>query len=227
MRRNGPLLTLLGGLVLASVLIAFSVHASRARQVAAPTSAAAPRVNALISPKAAPPPRPTAQLPTAPPSAAAYRATYAGYTTGGAATVAIVVRDGVAIAYVCDGTRVEAWLRGTAVAGQLRLTGTHSSSLTGGYTRSGATGQVSVGAKHWTFRARAVSPPSGLYRATAEVRNAKVVGGWIVLDGRQVGVETVDGTPQPASTLDTASRTAIVDGATLTAVPVDGTETLR
>ncbi|HKT04891.1 MAG TPA: hypothetical protein VJT31_35705, partial [Rugosimonospora sp.] len=158
--------------------------------------------------------------PSAP--AVASRATYAGYTTGGAATVAIAVRDGVAIAYLCDGSRVEAWLRGSATGGKLSLSGTHNSRLTGTYAHGLATGQVDVAGRHWTFRARAVYPPSGLYRATATVRGARVENGWIVIDGRQVGVSTVDGVPQAAPPLDTATRTATVDGASVTAEPVDG-----
>jgi serine/threonine-protein kinase len=230
MGRKGPLLTLLGGAALASVLIALNVHAS----------ASQPKANVAAGPSAAASPSatlPSATLPSAtPPSAAspagagalvsapavAYRATYAGYTTGGAATVAIAVRDGVAIAYVCDGSRVEAWLRGTATGGQLNLSGTHNSSLTGTYGKGVATGKVNVGAKHWTFRARAVYPPSGLYKAAATVRNKLVEVGWIQLDGRQTGVETVDGTPAPASTLDTGTRTATVNGETVNAVAVDG-----
>ena len=70
---------------------------------------------------------------------------------------------------------------------------------------------------------KAVAKPSGLYRATATVRNAKVVGGWIVLpDGSQVGVVTVDDVPQPAPAIDPGTGAVTVDGAALTAVPVTG-----
>jgi hypothetical protein len=229
MGRKGPLLTLLGGAALASVLIALNVHASasqpKANVAASPSAAASPA--AAASPSAT---LPSATLPSAPSGAGAlvsapavaYRATYAGYTTGGAATVAIAVRDGIAIAYVCDGSRVEAWLRGTATGGQLNLSGTHNSSLTGTYGKGVVTGKVNIGAKHWTFRARAVYPPSGLYKATATVRNKLVEVGWIQIDRRQTGVETVDGTPAPASTLDTGTRTATVNGGTVNAVSVDG-----
>jgi serine/threonine-protein kinase len=69
-----------------------------------------------------------------------------------------------------------------------------------------------------------VKSPSGLYRLSAQVRGAKVVGGWIVLaDGTQVGVLSVDGQAQPAPQLDTSTGGVVVDGTAATAAPVDGT----
>jgi serine/threonine-protein kinase len=68
-----------------------------------------------------------------------------------------------------------------------------------------------------------VAPPSGLYRATANVRNAKIVGGWIVLaDGQQVGVVSTDDQPQAAPPLDVTTGQATVDNTTISAAPVDG-----
>ena len=218
MGRKGPLFTLLGGALLGVALVAVNLHAGTGRP-ARPSAAA-------VSPSPAPQPSSPAPVPAgaslgaapaSPPAGALGRATYAGYTTGGAATVAIAVRDGVAVAYLCDGKKVEAWLRGTAAAGTLSLTGTHSSRLDGSYANGVATGEVTVSGKRWTFRARSVHPPSGLYRSTATVRSAKVENGWIVIDGRQVGVSLVDGVPQAASTLDVNTRTAVVDGETVTA----------
>ena len=40
--------------------------------------------------------------------------TYAGKVGGGRASIAIAVKDGKAIAYLCDGQTAEAWLQGTA-----------------------------------------------------------------------------------------------------------------
>jgi serine/threonine-protein kinase len=54
------------------------------------------------------------------------------------------------------------------------------------------------------------------------VRNAKVVGSWIVLpDGRQVGVIVEDGVPAPAPALDVAGRTTTVDGTRVAASTID------
>ncbi len=95
-----------------------------------------------------------------------------------------------------------------------------------------ATGSVAAGGHQWTFTARTVTAPSGLYRASAEVRGARIVAGWIVLaDGSQVGlVDTGDpdagGTAAPAPTLDPATGTATVDGTPLNATPVNGSSRL-
>jgi hypothetical protein len=215
MGRKGPLLTLLGGAVLASVLIALNMHATaKPRTTAARTAPS----SAAASPSAAPS-SPAARVSAAP---AAYRATYAGYTTPGGAMIAIAVRDGVAIAYLCDGRKVEAWLKGTASGGKLTLTGSHGARLTATYAKGVMNGSVTAGGKHFTFRIRAVYPPSGLYKASAIVRDAKIESGWIYYNGQQVGIQTVNGTPEPASTLNTDTQTAVVNGETINAVPVDG-----
>ncbi len=47
------------------------------------------------------------------------RADYAGEVNGGGASVAISIHGSQAIAYVCNGSVIEAWLKGTAAGGQL------------------------------------------------------------------------------------------------------------
>ena len=67
-------------------------------------------------------------------AAAKKKVTYAGKVTGGKATIAIAVKDGKAVAYLCDGKKTEAWLRGTAVDGELALSGPDEATLSGSYT---------------------------------------------------------------------------------------------
>jgi serine/threonine-protein kinase len=124
------------------------------------------------------------------------------------------------VAYVCDGNRVEGWLRGTAADGELSLSGEDGDRLTGTFGNGRAEGSVSVGRWTWTFDVKTVTKPSGLYRATANVRNAEVVGGWIVVDGRQVGsVDGPDGT-RSAPELSIPTLTATWDGVPLVAEPL-------
>src|SRR4051812_1077135 len=110
LKARGPLITLLTGLIFALVLGVLSVNAASSGasrdDAAAPPATSAPPPPATSSP---PPPATTAAAPTT-----ALRAAYAGRVDGGAASIAIAVRDGGAIAYVCDGRRIEAWLLGTA-----------------------------------------------------------------------------------------------------------------
>jgi hypothetical protein len=221
MKRYAPLLTLLVGLVVAGVLVTASTIA--AKPTAAPQPAAAEPAGAEPAPagSATPASSPTPSPPPAPPPAKV-NATWAGQVDGGGAAIAIAVKDGVAIAYLCDGRRIEAWLQGTAAAGVLSLTGKGGASLTGTFGNGKATGTVRVSGRTWKFTAPAVKPPSGLYRATAQVRNAQVVGGWIVYgNGRQTGVLLVDDEPEPAPALDVASGVAVVDGTPITAAPVN------
>lgn len=209
MKSKGPLITLLAGVVVAGVLLLLSMNAASKKDTT--NTAADAKVGAAKT--------------SAPPTTAAanVKATYAGKVDGGAATIAISMKNGKAIAYVCDGNVTEAWLQGTAEAGKISLTGPDGS-LTGTYDKGKASGTVKAGKKQWTFTAPAVAPPSGLYRAAADVRKAKVVGGWIVLaDGSQVGILTENGKPAPAPKLDVTGLTATIDGTSITAFEVDGT----
>jgi len=224
--RRGPLTTLAVGAVLAALLAGLTVNAADNQQRAASRLALFPAITAGTSapPTPAAPPAskpPTEDLAQRPPSDRT-RATYAGHVDDGGGTLAVSVRDGVAIAYICDGKRVEAWLRGTAVAGVLALTGKGGAEITGTFDGRRARGKVTTKGRTDTFSIAVAKKPSGMYRAAARVRNAKVVGSWIVLpDGRQVGVLTEDGVPAPAPELDLAGRTTTVDGARVTASTID------
>ena len=226
MGRRGPLVTLLVGLAVGAALLLLSVNANQDEQQRAGATdvgtATVPPSAATVSPPASAPPA-TTPPPSTAPAAAATEVTYAGRVDGGAATVAIAVTGEQAVAYVCDGRQIEAWLQGTASTGTLALTGPDGASLTGTYGNGVAAGDVAAGGKAWTFTAPVAVAPAGLYRAASVVAGAQVVGGWIVLpDGRQVGVLKVDGQPEPAPPLEVATGRASVDGTAITAEQVDG-----
>ncbi|MEU5789831.1 hypothetical protein ABZ754_19130 [Micromonospora purpureochromogenes] len=235
MKRITPLLTLLTGAGTAAVLFAMSAQA--APRTVQPTAAATPSASATAPPDA--PPTPPAD-PTGPPPAqpseqrgrpgapttapaAPVTANWTGRLDSGA-TIAVTATKGTAVAYVCDGRRLEIWLRGTAADGRLKLTGKKGATLTATIGDGDLTGELVVGDQRWRFTAKAAATPAPvLYRATAQTRRAGVDGGWIMLpDGSQIGVLTRDGSPAPAPPLDPAFGTTIVDGSTVAAEPVAG-----
>lgn len=230
MSNRRSLVTLLSGLGLAAVLLALSAQATRDTAAQAQSTPDQPAAEAPATDQPAPKPSadpPATQSPAggaaapAPPPAPppALDVTWAGRVDGGSATIAITARGNVAVAYLCDGT-IESWLRGTAADGRLTLTG-RGATLTGTFGNGRARGTVTAAGRRFTFDVAAVPAPSGLYRATATVRGARVVGGWIVLpDGSQVGLATVDGLPVTPSALDVDSGRATVAGTPLTASPV-------
>ena len=121
--------------------------------------------------------------------------TYAGSVDGGAASLAIVVNNGKAIAYVCDGKKVEAWLNGTMANGQIDLTGA-AGEPEGHLRRRPGQGQRHRRRQVVGLHGQDRGPPSGLYRSAASLRN-KLDAGWVVLpDGRQVGVQKKNGETQ-------------------------------
>ena len=228
MKFKAPLITLGAGLVVAGVLYTLNVDLSndveKNKASANQTStAAAPAAPASTQPAADPPPS------TAPASSAAAgdgsgnagqqgTVTYAGSVDGGAASLAIVVNNGKAIAYVCDGKKVEAWLNGTMANGQIDLKGA-AGSLKGTYGGGQVKGNVTAGAKPWGFTVKTATAPSGLYRSAASLRS-KLDASWVVLpDGKQVGVQrNKNGETSEAPPFDVSSKTVTVDG---TKVPIE------
>jgi hypothetical protein len=216
MRYKGPILTLAAGLVVATVLMVLNLNATRDRDT---RNAAADAVAPTSAAPATSEPAPT----TEPPPPPAPPATYAGKVSGGRATIAIATKDGQAIAYLCDGRSIEAWLQGTASNGELVLTGADNASLSGVFNDGTASGIISAEGRSWEFAVPVVKPPSGLYRATANVRNAEFVAGWIWVDGVQVGLGVLGGSVIEVPPVDPAAGTVSVDGTPVSVNPVDGT----
>jgi hypothetical protein len=224
MKIKTPYLTLLVGAALGAVLLVASMLATPqapASPIAAATSAPASSATAQPSPAS---PTPTATATANVPA----RANYAGEVNGGGASVAISIHHGQAIAYVCNGSVIEAWLKGTAANGHLTMTGKGHARLSATYRTKRAVGHVIAHGVRYTFSAPAVHKPSGLYRAIAIVRGAKIKAGWIVLpDGSQVGsLEPNTDAAAPSATrapmLDVTTGTAHDGNTVLVATPISG-----
>ena len=224
MKIKTPYLTLLVGAALGVVLLVASMLATP-KAPASPAAAATPPPAS----SAAAQPSPASPTPTATTVAnVPARANYAGEVNGGGASVAISIHHGQAIAYVCNGSVIEAWLKGTAAGGHLTMTGKGRARLSATYRSKRAVGHVVAHGIRYTFSAPAVHKPSGLYRAIAIVRGAKIKAGWIVLpDGTQVGsLESNADAAAPSATraprLDVATGTAQDGGTVLVATPISG-----
>jgi hypothetical protein len=207
-----------------------SSPASSATSPAAPTesppapteSSEAPAESspAVSQPASAPSPKPTRTTPT--------RATYTARVGGGGGSVAVAVHNSKAIAYVCNGSSVEGWMRGKVENGKLTLTGKNNTHLTATYHAGKVTGDVEAHGTDYSFSAPTASKSSGLYEATVSVQGKTIKAGWIVLnDGTQIGsLETDANSAAPpavtAPKLDLATMTARLGDLVLHAVPVDG-----
>jgi 3-oxoacyl-ACP reductase-like protein len=216
MRRFGPLLTLLAVVVLGGALFAVNVLGNPDNQAAqpAPAASAAAPTQAAAAPTAAPAAAPTA---AATPQAVAEKA-YAGRSAGNEVTVAIAVKNGRAVGYICDGKKTEAWLEGTVSGSDVSLKSADGkSTIVGTVDEAKSLGTVAVGDKEWPFAAKAATAPAGLYEGRASVKGVLNRIGWIVLpDGKQVGVLQAGLTLQTAPPLDTAN----LGSTTLGGVPV-------
>ena len=245
MRIPTPVITLIAGVALFAGLLAASVHqvsdkkaalaAASASAVASTTTStgATATVSASQSSAAGASPS-TALSPSASPSRTASRgfvvpphANYVGKVQGNLGSVAIVVHDTFAIAYFCNGSTQEAWLKGTPHDGKLSMTGKNHATLTVNYALGHARGTVVVDGIAHVFSIIAVHRPSGLFQSIAVVRGATVKAGWIVLaDGTQVGSLEPDSTSadpaaQTAPKLDLSTLTAQDGSTTLNATPID------
>jgi serine/threonine-protein kinase len=219
MARKGPLVTLLGGGALAAVLLTLSANAASqdaASREAANAAAEAPAAEATEGPSTAQEEVPDEE--PAEPAADEPVVTYTGWVDGGGVSVAIAVQGELAIAYVCDGAQLEAWLEGTASGGELSLEGAEGEQLGGTYDGEAASGSVSAGGRNFTFEAEFAAAPAGLYRFADTVDGAEVVAGWIELpNGEQIGGLDVEGIPGPVSELDVATLRAEILGESVTA----------
>lgn len=224
MKRSGPLLTLLAVAVLGAVLFVTN-------SLGDPANAPAP--NPAASAGAVPPAaQPEPAVPAQPPAAAQPAVTeeaYAGWSAGKEVSVAIAVKDGRAVAYVCDGKKVESWLEGEVKGDQVSLKGKNDASITGTVSTADSNGTVAVAGKQWQYSAKAVEKPAGLYEGRADVRGVAKRVGWIVqADGTQTGIlSTVGGEPQAAPTLDPANVGGVViDGVPVTVTSITGGDTV-
>ena len=220
MKRMSPLAILLAGISVAAVMLGVGWQWNRF------TGTPAASVIAASSPSPEVPGQDSDPVPedsAAPPTGGAGEApppiekepvaqqeqmtgTWAGRLASGEGTLAVAAKNGAAIAYLCDGDKLEEWMTGTAIGGKLDLRSDDGSRLTGAASRTSATGTVTVDGKARPFTIEVAQKPSGLYRFANRVRGAKIVGGWIVLkDGRQVGLATVDGKIVKPSNVDPAS----------------------
>ncbi|MER7276691.1 hypothetical protein ABT369_19830 [Dactylosporangium sp. NPDC000244] len=222
MNIKAPLITLGAGLAVAGVLYGMNVSVTNnAAPAALPPPSAGPSSGPPAGPSAGP-----SSSPSAPPGDGTGNAakqgtiTYAGAVDGGAASLGVVVNNGKAIAYVCDGRSAESWLDGEMSNGEAQFNRAKATgTLTATYTAAQMKGTVTAGTKTWTFTIKAVAPPSGLYRSQSSLRK-KLDASWIVLpDGKQVGVENNNGVLQPAPPFDVTTRSASVDGTTVTIEP--------
>jgi hypothetical protein len=218
MVNRGPLVTLLAVFVLVLVLLGFNYTrqpepAGQAASSAVPTTAAT----------TAPPAAVTSAPPT--PSATPFPAqvVYVGHTAGGEASVAVAIKDDKAVAYVCDGHALEAWLQGSAANGALNLQGNGGATLTGSLVDGQLTGTLTVPPQTWSFTAPAVDAPAGLYRANAANGGLLDRIGWIVQpDGSYVGLRDRGGSVAPAPPFDPSTTTVVVDGNQVPVVQVAG-----
>ncbi|GGX50518.1 hypothetical protein [Streptomyces fructofermentans] len=229
MKRSGPLFTLLAGLLFALVMLSLNATTgtrgtSAGNDTSSDAVSAGPATASPTDPAAGPSGSPKGKPSASPgPSRTAVpNGDYAGRTDDDSSAIAITLRDGKAVAYFCDGRDQESWLKGDVEAdGGMRLTGEKGEVLTGDLAGRRITGSVDMGERDYGFTADRAVKPSGLYRATANVRGAKLDGGWIVLqDGRQVGILRRDGKPSEAPRIDPATGAVTVDGKRLTARPV-------
>jgi len=165
MRTRGPILTLLAVVGLAFVLLVVNMTTGREEATDANIRAA----GTTTAPPAAPP----APVPpvAAPPQAAPdipQQASYAGRTSGrkaGEATVEIAIRNGAATAYLCDGKKLESWLKGNVTGSTMTLRGKGTDELTGTLQSGALTGTVALGGLQWQFSAEPGKAPTAEKRA--------------------------------------------------------------
>lgn len=211
MKRYAPLLTLVAVAVLGVALLTVTSLSNPDNQDAAQVEAAAP-------PAEAAPPAPAVEAPVVAEKA------YAGRSSGNEVTVAIAVKDGRAVAYVCNGKKIEAWLEGTLQGEKLSLSGKDGAAIEGTVTEASTFGTVKAAGKEWPYSAKGVQAPAGLYEGRADVRGVATRIGWVVEgDGTVTGIANANGVASPAPPLDPANPGEVtIDGVPVAVTSIDG-----
>jgi hypothetical protein len=217
MKIRGPLVTL-GAVAVLGVGILL-VNMSK-EESPSPGKPAAQTTSAVATSTVAAPPPPAPSTP--PPPAFPAKADYVAKIPTATGTIAleITVEGDKAIAYACDGNKIESWLRGSAVNGAVSLASKDKTSRLEGRLQGNAiAGTLWIGEKKWGFNAPAAQPPAGLY----VYENSGVRSSWIIDgDGGVTGVQRrEDGTTGPAPSLRT-DGIANIDGIEVRAIRVQG-----
>jgi hypothetical protein len=213
MKKRGPLFTLLAVAVFGFTLLGINMARPEQEPV---SNAAAPATTGTVAVGTS---ADTSATTTTSESAPAYpaEATYTGRTSAASTSIALATKSGKAVAYVCDGRKVELWLQGTASGDTFTMQAANGQ-LTGAIKGGQVTGTVRVGTQNLTFTAAVVNRPAGLYRASSTVAGVTNKVSWIVqADGSEVGLLTKGADQQPAPQLDPAASSVVLDG---TQVPV-------
>jgi hypothetical protein len=223
MKKYAPLATLVAVVLLGAGLLVANMLSNPANQT---TAAPAPSAAAAAAPgePAVAEPAPAEPAPVEP---VVVEKAYTGRSAGNEVTVAIAVKNGKAVAYACDGKKIEAWLEGTLTGDSLSLSG-KTSSITATLDDKASFGTVTVDGKEWPFSAKGVASPAGLYEGRGNVDGVAARVGWIVQeDGSVTGVENAGGSPKPAAPLDPTNLGATMsDGSPVTVTALDGASTV-
>jgi hypothetical protein len=155
-------------------------------------------------------------------------AVYAGRSSGNQVTLAVDTEGDKAVAYVCNGRTLEAWLQGSVHGNQVTLTGNKGAGLTASLSGLDMFGLVTPHAgQTFPFAAGLAPRPAGVYQARVEINGLAIRIGWAVLpDGTQAGVAAEGTADVPAPSLDLSDGGFTLDGASFTAAPVAGTDTV-
>ena len=152
MKIRGPILTLVAVAVLGVGILLVNMSNEQSAPPVNPYGKST--TTAAAATPATPPPAPS----TPPPPAFPAKADYVGKipTANATITVEITVQGDKAIAYACDGNKVESWLRGSAMDGTVSLASKDKTSRLDGRLEGNAIdGTLSIGDKKWDFNAAA------------------------------------------------------------------------
>lgn len=204
--------TLLALLIATLALVAVAgagVIATSAGQVEAPAEGP-PTAQPTIAPA-------TPSVGPDPGSAAVRQATFTGHTDDGTA-ITIVVGDRAAMAYLCDGSDIEAWLRGEILPNNtVQLDNNRSGAmLDAALTSDEAEVLFTDSSGPHRFDIARSTGNTGLYEAAAVIDGRPNRIGWVVQsDGSQTGIRTQGDEILPAPPLDTEQLTTTIDGQTI------------
>jgi serine/threonine-protein kinase len=154
---------------------------------------------------------------------------FAGRNSDNSYTVAVGVKDGRAVGYVCNGSTDDLWLEGTVSGSRITLKNKADQVVVTADVRDQRSvfGTVLAGGVSRSFSADVVLDRAELLQYVKSENGLAEHIGWIVLaSGEQAGIRNKNGVRSPAPIIDPATRQVTDGGVTVPAQPLDGASTV-
>jgi hypothetical protein len=109
--------------------------------------------------------------------------TFVGQVAGSTFFIGLVIQEGQAVAYLCNGEDIGEWLKGSVSDGQVTLSNPNGTNLTASLDGRNVRGTVALlGGQSFSFEAVPAKANTGFFRLVETEGDSRTVSGWILTE---------------------------------------------